>query len=406
MHIHQAMTSRKPPEETKQDQEHQQNQLHKKCTQEHNEHTSTATCVTLVTLQHAHILHPRIPLMSRQTQNQHPPNSKRYRRTDSTERHMTNEPDIDHLKHINPHDNDQHINFDTSSHTYFWKGAPAKASVTQLIHHFAQKFDAQATIDSMRNGNHWPREQYVNQTKLANIKPEDLERLPSHLTNLKHLLQQNPKPTAQLCLHINSLRQQYPQLNEWCQQFSFTDEEILQNWNQRAEEAAQKGTNMHRQFELLFNGEAVPGMTHEIKLLIIFCENKLRGNRIFRTEWQVYSEQYDLAGTIDCVAETPTGDKILIDWKRTSNIWRKHESYGKYMKPPIQHIPDSPLWHYRLQLNMYRHILQTDYNQKVKVMYIVCTHPDNEQQPWIDEVPLLEQETTDILRNRPWKHAD
>ena len=47
------------------------------------------------------------------------------------------------------------------------------------------------------------------------------------------------------------------------------------------------------------------------------------------------------------------------------------------MRPPLQHLPDATLWHYRLQLNVYRRILEKYYGVVVWSMYIVGCRPDN-----------------------------
>ncbi|CAE7373669.1 ASB8 [Symbiodinium sp. CCMP2592] len=177
------------------------------------------------------------------------------------------------------------------------------------------------------------------------------------------------------------------------------DEAIKRKWNTKARETSEAGTEMHAHFEQLLNGGIVAQLTPEIQLLVRFLDH-INNTKTYRTEWKIYSEKHALAGTIDFVAEHPNGDKIIIDWKRTSQLKHKHRNYGKQMLPPIQHMPDCPVSHYRLQLNLYRHILATEYGQTVREMYIVGTHPDNGEKPWIDVVPTLEEETLQILQQR------
>ncbi len=45
----------------------------------------------------------------------------------------------------------------------------------------------------------------------------------------------------------------------------------------------------------------------------------------------------------------------------------------------IDHIPDTNYWHYCLQLNTYKAIIESKYNKKVTEMYLVCMHPDNKR---------------------------
>lgn len=41
----------------------------------------------------------------------------------------------------------------------------------------------------------------------------------------------------------------------------------------------------------------------------------------------------------------------------------------------MDHIPNTNYWHYSLQLNLYRTILERSYGIKVKTMKLVCMHP-------------------------------
>ena len=43
----------------------------------------------------------------------------------------------------------------------------------------------------------------------------------------------------------------------------------------------------------------------------------------------------------------------------------------------LNHLPDSNYWHYCLQLNIYKAILEKNYNKKVSGLYLVCLHPEN-----------------------------
>lgn len=306
--------------------------------------------------------------------------------------------DTDHLQHINPHEQDQHITFDTANHKYYWKGDPVRTSVTQVVHHFTQHFDPQRTIENMRSGTRWPRPDYLDLHALQSLKEEEqnLPLTPEDNKQLKRLLEQPDAHLHQICLFLSRLRHEHPELEKFCERLTFDDDTIKCKWNNKAREASEAGTHMHAQFEKLLNGGTVPQLTPEIQLLNLFLKD-IKETQTYRTEWKIYSEKYKLAGTIDFVAKHPNGDKVIIDWKRTSQLKHKHQSYGKQMLPPIQHMPDCPVSHYRLQLNIYRHILETEYGQTVRNMYIVGTHPDNGEKPWTDIVPMLKQETIQIL---------
>ena len=43
---------------------------------------------------------------------------------------------------------------------------------------------------------------------------------------------------------------------------------------------------------------------------------------------------------------------------------------------PVDHLPDTNYWHYSLQLNTYRYILENYYGLRIEGMYLVVLHPD------------------------------
>ena len=54
------------------------------------------------------------------------------------------------------------------------------------------------------------------------------------------------------------------------------------------------------------------------------------------------------------------------------NTWNKFAT-----NEVISHLPDTNYWHYCLQLNTYKAILEEKYGKKVEDLYLICLHPDN-----------------------------
>ena len=117
-----------------------------------------------------------------------------------------------------------------------------------------------------------------------------------------------------------------------------------------------------------------------------------------RTEWEVFGENIDLAGSIDfvgVVTEGPdAGGLWLVDWKRTKELRKKKSShpFGKFMLPPLDHVPDSSKWHYALPLNLYAYLLERYYGQRVVHLEVACFHPDNGSEPYYYVVPRLKKD--------------
>ena len=127
----------------------------------------------------------------------------------------------------------------------------------------------------------------------------------------------------------------------------------------------------------------------------------LRNNcKAWRTEWLIFAEEEQIAGSIDFVGRRDDGTFILVDWKRTAGLRATTfcTSFRRMMKQPLQHLQDTKEIHYCLQLNTYRHILEKYYNITVSAMFVVCCHPEHRDNPLILPVSRMEKETVDMLR--------
>ena len=67
------------------------------------------------------------------------------------------------------------------------------------------------------------------------------------------------------------------------------------------------------------------------------------------------------------------------------------------MKHPLEHLQYCKGNHYRLQLNCHKYILEKYYNKRVVSMRVVCTHPDNGESAFIDDVPDLRWEVEEMM---------
>ena len=65
----------------------------------------------------------------------------------------------------------------------------------------------------------------------------------------------------------------------------------------------------------------------------------------------------------------------IFDWKRCKI--KKTNSWESTKTEYINFMPNSNFWHYSLQLNTYKAILEKNYDVGVKDMYLVCLHPEN-----------------------------
>ena len=114
----------------------------------------------------------------------------------------------------------------------------------------------------------------------------------------------------------------------------------------------------------------------------------------------VWDKELKLAGSIDMVFKNDDGTLLIYDWKRCKNI-KKDNRFQSSTTECINHLPDTNFWHYSLQLNTYKYMLEKNYGKKVTGMYLVCLHPNNENKSYIRlKVPHLKTEIEDLMNLR------
>lgn len=165
-----------------------------------------------------------------------------------------------------------------------------------------------------------------------------------------------------------------------------TADEIKKMWSDSGEDASASGTRMHLDIEHYNNAEPVgnlegdayeanPGPEWDYFMEYERKWRLKRGFEPYRTEWLVFKEDIQLAGSIDMVYKKPDGTFAIYDWKRAKEI--KTENKFQSMHSPINHLPDTNYWHYSLQLNIYRRILEELYGIHVSELALVILHPNN-----------------------------
>jgi hypothetical protein len=259
---------------------------------------------------------------------------------------------IDTLAIKNAHERDPNIEFDPEPHIYTVNRDPSVkyTSVTTWNHSHFEPFDADAIIDKMFRSRRWgPTNKY----------------------------------------------------------WGMTAEQIKAGWAQNAKEASEAGTDMHFRIECFHNmvlpadilATAPNGKPTYRILLDYYNATYARQSPKtqlsqewsyflsyvadhpdfvpYRTEWMVYYEELQLSGSIDMIYENADGTLSIYDWKRAKEI-KQDDSYGKCATTTcIKHLPDTNYWHYTLQLNIYKMILETKYGKRITDLCLVVLHPGN-----------------------------
>ena len=203
--------------------------------------------------------------------------------------------------------------------------------------------------------------------------------------------------------------------------WGLTAEQIKEGWKFNGNSAASAGTNLHERIELFMNSNKFKDNEYtqnELYELYINNYDRFEDDQVewnyfiqfvkdhphlkpYRTEWMIFDEDLKIAGSIDMVYENPDGTLSIYDWKRSKNITRINNFNKFAISPLICHLPDSNFWHYALQLNTYKVILEEKYGKKVKDLYLVRLHPDAEEKNYeLIKLPDLSKDVIDLLKER------
>ncbi|MEC8097632.1 MAG: hypothetical protein VX074_00550 [Bacteroidota bacterium] len=258
---------------------------------------------------------------------------------------------IEQLSKINHHNNDDKISFDEDTHTYFVNGEKVNFSVTEIVEKFFPKFDSE----------YWSN--YKAKEKLNHLKFYDEDTLQK------------------------------------------TKSEILLEWDNKRKISSEKGSLLHKQIENYYNKAESKIDVEEFKYFLDFLKTypKLKP---YRTEWQIYDSSLSLAGTIDMVYKKNNGELFLFDWKRSKKILDVNgkilSNHYEYGLEDLSHIGASSFNKYCLQLNIYRKILENNYDKKISSMNILVLHSKYDTYCHL-KVPKMEEEALFLIKNAQLK---
>lgn len=229
------------------------------------------------------------------------------------------------LKTINAHPRDLLITFDSEPHLYYYnKSKVFHSSVTTFVKEHFPKFDS---------------------------KKNDV---------VDNIVKKN----------FENVKSKYYKMNA---------QQIKDLWSKEGLEAANAGTKLHYNIEQFYNESHVNEDITKTKEWDFF-QNFVKANKhlsAYRTEWEVYDTEIDLAGSIDMIFKDNEGKYHIYDWKRSKEI--KFSAFNNETGyQPLTHIQNSNYWHYALQLSIYKYILEKHYNINIETMHIVVFHPNFE----------------------------
>ena len=177
--------------------------------------------------------------------------------------------------------------------------------------------------------------------------------------------------------------------------------EILKKWDDLGKKARDLGTELHEQIENFYNSKEYI-RSKELDKFFKFHKNHIQDKyKPHRTEWRIFDEDKNLAGTVDMVYEKENGELFIFDWKRSKKIINSDGSIEKNNPfenglNGLSHLPSSDYVKYCLQQNIYKNILESKYDKKVSSMNLLILHPHIENYHII-QVESFKNETKYLL---------
>ena len=182
--------------------------------------------------------------------------------------------------------------------------------------------------------------------------------------------------------------------------YQLSREQIKGMWDEKRDKASLAGTLMHYDIECYYNKMDLNNDSIEYKYFLNFINDYPNLNP-YRTEWMIWDKELKLAGSIDMVYLNDDDTLSIYDWKRCKEIVRNKRFEEYSITECISHIPNTNFWHYSLQLNVYKYIIEKNYGKKIKELCLVCLHPNNKNKSYIKiDVPILEIEINDLMSLR------
>lgn len=252
------------------------------------------------------------------------------------------EENITYLSLYHRHPRDEHIQFRPDTHIYTIDGISNYISVTSWNNTHFEIFDSNKIINNMMKSKNWKNSKY----------------------------------------------------------YGMSIDDIKSIWDISKNTACSEGTKLHYDIECFYNKCLINNETIEYEYFLKFVSdyNHLKP---YRTEWIIYNEDVKISGTIDMTFEDDDGNIIIYDWKRSKEIV-KTSNYNRFaLTECISHLPDTNFWHYALQLNTYKKILEDKYNKRVVGMFLLCLHPNNTNNSYQKiEIPNLYNEMNELFELR------
>ena len=298
------------------------------------------------------------------------------------------------LSNFNAHPRDAFIEFQEEGHKYTILTDPKSkyTSVTTWNHQHFPSFDAVKIIDNMMCGKKWKEGH-----KYWGFTSEEIQKQWADAGKDAASLGTQLHARIEAFMNRPGLAKGYTHKDLWEDYQKKTQNSPTsptsptpKKYNLRSNKTKTEEEVPEKEKEITEKEEEIPEWTQFLQFI-----QDTPTLQPYRTEWMIYHEELKLSGSIDMVYRNKDGTLSIYDWKRSKEI----SFYGfneKSITPCIKHLNHSNYWHYALQLNTYRAILEAKYGECVTNLSLVKLHPNASSYECIP-VSFLDKEINDLF---------
>ena len=339
-------------------------------------------------------------------------------------------PDTTYLAGQNPHPRDTHIHFDEGPHKYTIQGVEGITaeteftSVTTLVHQHFEHFDAKKVIAAMmRNQKKW--NDPIANAKYYGKTAKEIEEMWSKAgqeaaaagTAMHHKIEcfyNQPQQSPAVAPATNTPEFQYF-LNfnrEYVSAEGATLRPYRTEWTVFHEEARIAGSiDMVYDMVEASTAESTAPPTTDDRTATPCQPTPCQPTPCQPTPCQPTQSSVATADDRTVAPSQPTQSSVatavegrtppllIYDWKRCREITKTNRVNKFATHPAIEHLPDTNFWHYALQLNIYKYILQIKYGKTVTDLYLIVLHPEAQNYQRI-KLPNLQAEVAELFEER------
>jgi hypothetical protein len=286
------------------------------------------------------------------------------------------------LKDKNKHERDQFILFEEIGHIYTIHNENNYISVTTFIKSLFEVFNTKEIIRKIKLKNDKKSIYYLLDEKEIELLWENNAKDASNKGTAMHLYIENYYNDCNNCDNDakNTNKSKLNDLSDLSDLSDLNDLNDLNNLNNLNNLSGLSELNQFHQF-VKENPHLIP----------------------YRTEWTIYDTKYKICGSIDMVFHNNiTNNYEIYDWKRIKKIEYKSFNNKTAIEPCIDYIMDTNYSHYILQLNLYKFILERNYDILIDTMNLIICHPDKLQYEKVI-IPMMTQDIKNLMQQRYYK---